>query len=306
MRKIFYILFVSQDESQASVYADKVKKGFPQIPINIEFATDGQMALEKFEQFYRRHRWKDDLKEKGNFLHRVVFSEIKMPVMDGPTLVKEIRKTEGSSMIFLLGDKNPEIDDPAVEFIETPIVNWTNFLLKIENLIPEEFKITYGMPKSNNQINKKLNEFSAQFLKENEIEKSQKGTEPISFLPKYFEEVGEGSQSGMNLQDIKDDKDTIIKILNRKLQRLEKIQVKQEFGLSKKRILIQTSLEVIYLGGLLFYTIYLFKDQDALLKAPFTQFKYIMALITILAFSSYFFSKVFEKYFVKKEKEKYN
>ena len=50
MRKIFYILFVSHDESQTSVYADKVRKGFPQIPINIDFATDGNRALESYEK----------------------------------------------------------------------------------------------------------------------------------------------------------------------------------------------------------------------------------------------------------------
>ena len=299
MRKIFYILFVSHDESQASIYADKVKNGFPQIPINIDFATDGSKALEKFEKFYHRHR------QKGDFLHRLVISDINMPVMDGLTLVKEIRKTEGSSVIFLLGDKDPDIDDPAVDFIETPIVNWTHFLSKVESLIPEEFRITYGMPKADTHINKKLNEFSVQFLKENGVDQTKKGNLPASILPRYFEEDGE-DQSPVNSQDIKDDKDTVIKLLNRKLKRLEKTQIKQEFGLSKKRILIQTSIEVIFLGGLLFYTIYLFKDQDELLKAPFTKFKYVMALITILAFFSYFFSKVFEKYFVKKEKEKYN
>ena len=299
MRKIFYILFVSHDESQASIYADKVRNGFPQIPINIDFATDGSKALEKFEKFYHRHR------QKGDFLHRLVISDINMPVMDGLTLVKEIRKTEGSSVIFLLGDKDPDIEDPAVDFIEIPIVNWTHFLSKVESLIPEEFRITYGMPKSDSHINKKLNEFSIKFLKENDIEKNKLGSEPASLLPKYFEEEEEDQQSG-NIQDIKDDKDTVIKLLNRKLKKLEQTQVQQEFGLSKKRILIQTSIEVTFLGALLFYTIYLFKDQGVLFKAPFTQFKYVMALITILAFSSYFFSKVFEKYFVKKEREKYN
>tara|TARA_Y100001970_G_C14221265_1_gene852829 strand:+ start:1201 stop:2100 length:900 start_codon:yes stop_codon:yes gene_type:complete len=299
MRKIFYILFVSHDESQASVYADKVKNGFPQIPINIDFATDGSKALEKFEKFYHIHR------QKGDFLHRLVISDINMPVMDGLSLVKEIRKTAGSAVIFLLGDKDPDVEDPAVDFIETPIVNWTHFLSKIESLIPEEFRITYGMPKSDSHINKKLNEFSVEFIKENKIEKTEKGSEPVSFLPKYFEEEGE-DQSSTTAQDLKDDKDTVINLLNRKIKRLEKTQAKKEFGLSKKRVLIQTSIEMITLGGLLFYTIYLFQADEALLKGPFYQFKYIMALITILAFSSYFFSKVFEKYFIKREEEKYN
>jgi len=297
MRKIFYILFVSHDESQASIYADKVKSGFPQIPINIDFATDGSKALEKFEKFYQRH------KQKGDFLHRIVISDIDMPVMNGITLVKEIRKLEGSTVIFLLGNKDPDIEDPAVDFIETPIVNWTQFLSKIENLIPEEFKITYGMPKSDSLINKKLQEFSNQFLKENNVELIKKGNEPISFLPKYFEEEGE-DQSFINSQNMKDDKNTIIKLLTSKIKRLEKNQGTKEFGLSRKRIIIQTSIEVLYLSGLLFYTIYLFATEDAIFKGPFYQFKYVMAVITGLVFSSYFFSKVFEKYFVKKEKEK--
>jgi len=297
MRKIFYILFVSHDESQGSIYADKVKNGFPQIPINIDFATDGSKALEKFEKFYQRH------KQKGDFLHRIVISDIDMPVMNGITLVKEIRKLEGSTVIFLLGNKDPDIEDPAVDFIETPIVNWTQFLTKIENLIPEEFKITYGMPKSDSLINKKLQEFSNQFLKENKVELIKKGNEPISFLPKYFEEEGE-DQSFINSQDMKDDKNTIIKLLTSKIKRLEKNQKTKEFGLSRKRIIIQTSIEVLYLSGLLFYTIYLFATEDAIFKGPFYQFKYVMAVITGLVFSSYFFSKVFEKYFVKKEKEK--
>jgi CheY-like chemotaxis protein len=302
MRKIFYILFVSHNESQASIYADKVKEGFPQIPINIDFATDGSKGIEKYEKFYQRH------KQKGDFLHRIIISDIKMPVMDGISLVKEIRKLEGSTVIFLLGEKDPDINDSAVDYIETPIVNWTDFLGKIENLIPEEFKITYGMPRRNNLINKKLNEFSKKFLEENKIKNVPKGTEGLSLLPKYFEEE-EKEGMPVDVQDMSDDKDTIIRFLNKKVHKLERGQVSNDFGFSKKRLYFQYFLEIFLLGSLLIYTIVLFNqkaDVKGIQEAPFLHFKYVMAIMTALTFISYFFSKVFEKYFIKKERKKFN
>ena len=81
--------------------------------------------MEKFEKFYHIHR------QKGDFpsIDLSYLTSICLLWMDFDTC-KEIRKTEGSAVIFLLGDKDPDVDDPAVDFIENTIVNWTHFLSK--------------------------------------------------------------------------------------------------------------------------------------------------------------------------------
>ena len=84
MRGNFYILLVSPDEHQSSIYASKIKERFGELPLQVHFATDGAKALEKFEKFF----------------HHLVICDINMPVMDGPSLVRDIRKIEGSSVIW--------------------------------------------------------------------------------------------------------------------------------------------------------------------------------------------------------------
>ena len=46
------------------------------------------------------------------------------------------------------------------------------------------------MPKSDSHINKKLNEFSVEFIKENEIMKKIKGREPASISSKILRRRG--------------------------------------------------------------------------------------------------------------------
>ena len=74
----------------------------------------------------------------------------------------------------------------------------------------------------------------------------------------------------------------------------------------KKILAVQNFIQLIYLGALLIYTIFLFTNEEEVFKGPFYQFKYVMVVVTGFMFICYFFSKALEKYFTKKEKEKIN
>jgi len=277
MRGNFYILLVSPDEHQSSIYASKIKERFGELPLQVDFATDGAKALEKFEKFF----------------HHLVICDINMPVMDGPSLVRDIRKIEGSSVIFLLGEKEPVIDEPGVEFVKTPVVNWTEFIGKVEDVVPEEIKIEYGLTKRDTALNRRLLEFSDKFLKENNIEVEGEGKKDISLIPQYFYSETEGPggvvAEGKTVSPVtQGPRDTFPMAL-------------------KVKFIVQGLLELLILGGLLYYTIKLFNappadDADFSEENPFINLKNIMALLTTFSFLGYFFSKVFEKFFLKRDR----
>ena len=277
MRGNFYILLVSPDEHQSSAYASKIKERFGELPLQMDFATDGAKALEKFEKTF----------------HHLIICDINMPVMDGPSLVRDIRKIEGSSVIFLLGEKEPIIEEPGVEFVKTPVVNWTDFVGKVEDVVPEEIKIEYGLTKRDTALNRRLLEFSEKFLKENNIEIEAEGKKDISLIPQYFYSEIEGP--GVSTADAKTESHV-------------SQGPRDAFPLALKvKFIVQGLLELLILGGLLYYTIKLFnappaEDADFSEENPFINLKNIMALLTIFSFLGYFFSKVFEKFFLKKNK----
>lgn len=281
MRGNFYLLFVSPDEYQTSLYAAKIKERFGLLPFQVDFATDGAKALEKFEKHF----------------HHLVICDVNMPVMDGPSLVRDIRKIEGSSVIFLLGEEKPDIDEAGVEFIKIPIVNWTDFIGKVEDVIPEEIKIEYGLTKRDTALNRRLNEFCEKHIKDNNIEMGTAGEKEISLIPQYFY-----------------DESDHVKVSNETSS--EGLSVSSSSGVMmsplakalKTKFFIQGVLELLILGGLLYYTITLFKggpvDDDSFADENlFINLKNIMALLTIFSFLGYFFSKAFEKIFLKKEKK---
>ena len=240
MRNNFYILLASSDEQMSSTYASKIKERFGELPLLIDFASDGVKALEKFEKK----------------LHHLVISDIDMPVLDGPTLVGDIRKIEGSSVIYLLGDSDPGIDEPGVEFIKTPITNWTEFIGKVEDVIPEEIKIEYGLTKRDTALNRRLGEFSKKFLKENNIEPEPSGENNIFFIPQYFygvKEISAGDKSSAGKK-------------GRFLGRDDKTKFVTQEGTDgssflKKKFLFQNILELLILGGLFYVTYTLFTEK---------------------------------------------
>ena len=287
MRGNFYILLVSPDEQMSSSYASKIKERFGDLPLVIDFAHDGLRALEKFEKSF----------------HHLVISDIEMPVMDGPTLVTEVRKVEGSSVIYLLGKSQPEIDEPGVEFIKTPITDWTGFIGKVEDVIPEEIKIEYSLKKRDTALNRRLGEFSKSYIEKNNIKIEPPGNNDIFLIPKYFygleedhlaeERAKEGSKS------LKKD------------QGNKTISIEDLKGASflKGKLVFQTILELLILGGLAYATYHLFTakpsggEDEFGEENLFINLKNVMALITVVSFLGYFLGKVFEKMFFKNPKK---
>tara|TARA_Y100001970_G_scaffold291369_1_gene428265 strand:+ start:1887 stop:2750 length:864 start_codon:yes stop_codon:yes gene_type:complete len=279
MRGNFYILLVSPDEQLSSNYASKIKERFGDLPLIIDFAHDGLKALEKFEKSF----------------HHLVMSEVEMPVMDGPSLVSEIRKIEGSSVIYLLGKTELEIDDPNVEFIKTPVTDWAEFIGKVEDVIPEEIKIEYGLKKRDTALNRRLNDFSKKYLDENNIKPESSADDDIFLIPKYFygleeEHLTEGIKEGEKTESGK---------LSQK--KVTSIEGMGSIPFLKKKLVFQTILEIVILGGLAYATYHLFTakptggEDDFGEENLFINLKNVMALITVVSFLGYFLGKVFEK-----------
>lgn len=287
MRGNFYILLVSPDEQLSSNYASKIKERFGELPLIIDFANDGLKALEKFEKSF----------------HHLVITEIEMPVMNGPSLVSEIRKIEGSSVIYLLGKSEPEIDEPGVEFIKTPITDWTEFIGKVEDVIPEEIKIEYGLKKRDTALNRRLNDFSKKYLEENNIKFESSADDDIFLIPKYFYGLEEEHLAEEGAK--KGEKEVIGKSSQKKLVSIEGMG---SMPFLKKKLIFQTILEILILGGLAYATYNLFTvkpsggEDDFAEENLFINLKNVMALITVVSFLGYFLGKVFEKVLLKKNK----
>tara|TARA_Y100001954_G_scaffold25533_1_gene23253 strand:- start:3749 stop:4615 length:867 start_codon:yes stop_codon:yes gene_type:complete len=285
VRGNFYILLVSPDEQLSSTYASKIKDRFGELPLFIDFAHDGLKALEKFEKHF----------------HHLVISDIEMPVMDGLSLVSEIRKIEGSSIIYLLGNSKLKMDEPGVEFINTPITDWTEFIGKVEDVIPEEIKIEYGLKKRDTALNRRLNDFSKKYLEENGIKAESSGNDDIFLIPKYFYGLEEEHLAKENAQE---GENTISRKVNQKgVGSTEGMVV---FPFLKRRLIFQSILELLILAGLAYATYHLFTakpsggEDDFGEENLFINLKNVMALITIVSFLGYFLGKVFEKIFIKK------
>ena len=95
LRERFSVLLVIPDQDLATEISTQISKQFEKLPLHLDFATDGVKALYYLNRYF----------------HHLVISMFDMPIMDGPTLVHEIRKDHGSTVIYLLSKKKVEIEE---------------------------------------------------------------------------------------------------------------------------------------------------------------------------------------------------
>lgn len=275
MDGVFKILIASPDEEKGSLLSSKIKKAFGKLPLKIDFASDGEKALGEF-----------NIKSHG-----LIISDINMPVMDGLTLLKEIRKTEGTSFVFFLYEGTFETpDETGVEAFKWPITNWTDFVHKVQDVIPEELKSEYGLSFRDTILYKKLAEYGEKYHSAGDS--CLLANTPITFFPHHFV-----SKESARREPTKEEK------IAEKMQKFseDKTVLQEDKGHTS---IILWIIELLILGGLLALTLYLFKESkapggedDFMMEESLLSLKNIMAGITGVAFFGFFISRFLEFYF---------
>lgn len=271
MKGTFKILFVSSDEGLTSELANRVKKAYQKVPLEFDFANDGSKALMLFERK----------------VPHLVVSEVNLPVMNGDALVSEIRRTEGSTTVFLLGTNEIEIEDSGVEFFKLPITNWSEFLGGVEDTIPEEIKAEFGIAKRDTILIRKLEEYAKTRFNLDEVHTEKCTLLPISIIPKYFDQE-ESDQ---------------IEVFSKNKEQITDSSHEEEIVVSDKRFILQQVMELLVLFILLGISFYLHKSGgDDFDEESIFNLKNAMTGITGLAFVGYFFGKVIERFVLTKGK----
>ena len=164
----YSILLVIPDQTIASDISEAIKQHFSQLPTHIEFARDGVIAL--------------GLIQKGTY--HLVISMFDMPIMDGATLVHEIRRHQSSTSIILIKDKNTQIEEANVDSFDLPVTDMDIFCKKVFDLIPEDLKIKFGLKRRTTPLLKRLIDYSENHKKQ--IESNVFSGPYFAMLPNLF------------------------------------------------------------------------------------------------------------------------
>lgn len=135
MNETYSVLIASSLEGEALEMAQKIKSHF-QLPMNVFTASDGNRAKYLYDQNHPN----------------ILFLTLHLPLLDGRSLIRQIRETDGSIAIYVLGRKGDELDEPGIEIIETPIENWTSVFARVAEEIPENMKAKYGIRRRDEKL----------------------------------------------------------------------------------------------------------------------------------------------------------
>ena len=164
----FSILLVLPDQELAEVLSSALREHFDKVPLVIDFATDGVKALFSLA--------------KTNY--HLVISMVEMPIMDGLTLVYEIRKEHGSTAIFLLTKNQVEVEQSGVDLIQIPITDMEKFCDQVSDIVPEEMKAKFGLiRRESHQLRLLMKYLNSQPLSQGSIDYSG---ESFALIPNLF------------------------------------------------------------------------------------------------------------------------
>ena len=105
------VLYVEDDDALREATYDAIEDYF----LQVDTAQNGQIALEKYNDFYTTH----------NIYYDLVITDINMPVMDGISLIKELRKIHEEQPIIVVSAYNES--SRLTDLIQVGI---TNFIMK--------------------------------------------------------------------------------------------------------------------------------------------------------------------------------
>ncbi len=171
MDNVFNILYVSNDENNAPKTIAKIEKHFHLLNVDIQFASDGSKAL------YCLHQ--------ENF--HLIITDLDMPVMDGLTLIREVRKSDGGVGIILLVHKGQTIEESSVSTFTLPILDWSAFFNMIAGSIPEEIKSFYGFVERDEKTEALYAQIAEKLVTETGIV-NKPADSPVVLIPRWFDE----------------------------------------------------------------------------------------------------------------------
>lgn len=167
------LLLAMTDTHLIQQMVSKVRTRFPQITFEVFISEDGTRALA-------------DCQQKKPFL---IVVSADLPGMDGESLIREIRKSDGALPIIYLKPAEREAPDSA-EIVAQPIVDWTDFLTRVQTAIPDDLKVKFGLFQRDGLLYSKLTEFGKKYQN---AAGSVGATAPIVTIPKFFDATTAGN-----------------------------------------------------------------------------------------------------------------
>lgn len=250
------ILLVLTDDPLAQEITRKIRSRFEKLNVEIRVSDDGARAASEF----RIHR------------HSMVIAGLHLPGLDGRNLAEEVRKIDGSVTIFLLGGADAE---PGLEIVQTPIVNWTEFLNRVQAAIPDDLKAKYGLYERNTLLFDKVSEYAKKYRIP-----ALATASPIICIPTVFESQGNESVGTISSAT--------------KISKATQF-VYRELSSSDRRRVLRTELCILaVLSALTGAQFFFLKDQ------PFDSvfsIKGVSVLITGFSFFGFFVGHAFERFF---------
>ncbi|MDA8793126.1 hypothetical protein N9N67_07765 [Bacteriovoracaceae bacterium] len=260
----FKVLLILGNESLGIQISQKIKQDLNGLPLEVDYVTDSRRGIA-------------DFRDK---MHQLIIVDDELPGTSGAQIIREIRKIVGGVTILLLTNKQQEILESGVEQVILPIVNWSDFLGKSREVIPEELKAKFGFLKRDSLFFKKLENYSKSFIQNNNLDdefEKYKTEKPLSLIPKYFDSMlAPKTTSDEKNLDIHNSDST-----------------KNGVG----EIKVNSFLEIFVLLMLIGATIGVHK-LEYFSSEELISLKNIISAFAVIAFSGFFASKVFDRFFI--------
>lgn len=263
----FNIIVAVNDDSLTYQITSKIKQKFKELPLNIIVAADGPSAL---------------VQSKNLKPHLIIVSAT-LVGMNGAQVIREIRKSDGGiSFIYLYDHNDQPIQESGVNLVQTPISNWHNFHSKIQEVIPEEIKIKFGLLKGDGVLHRMLKEYSDKFCEENNILSERQAYQkerPVVMIHNSYDTFSNTgnvlANTGKATHEEQDQK------LHGETHQSEKSPM-------PKTIWLEIIILVVLTGVCLYY----FKQQQEMEEsAGFFNIKNLFASITVLSYFGFFLSR---------------
>lgn len=256
------ILLAVVDNHLAHLVVQKIRTQFARLPLEINRVEDGQRAFDDFQ----------------NRRASMIICAGDLPHLSGANLAREIRKRDGAVPIFYLKsatDQAPEGVDP----IAVPIVDWTDFLLKVQASLPDDWKAKFGLFERNSALYKRLVAFGEKYHASSSERPNQ---EPLISIPRLFESEASSEASPKAVAEKPSEKKIVFKEISKEQHR---------------KVL---TLEFSILAALTFATLGFHFWQSSVPETMFS-IKRLLTLITVFSYFGFFTGRAFDRYVISKK-----
>jgi hypothetical protein len=183
-------LLVTSDSQLAHQLIHKLQEKFAKMEPTIEIFDQGRKALTEFLSAGAQ----------------VVIIDGRLAFDDLSELNSQIRRRDGGCFIIQLGDLAEGVLDVSERF-NLPIIDWADFLSRVQAGLPDEIKIRFGCFERNSALFDKLVAYGARWQNGNTGALSN--NEALVLIPKFFDKL-EGDDSLENSAEAKSSKPSVI------------------------------------------------------------------------------------------------